>query len=152
MTLITINPYKYLSLITIYFQKFTSNCPKDAEKRDITDSLKKLIVDMHNEKRDIIAGGGEKSLKPACRMATMEWDDELAALAELNVLQCKMKHDKCHNTDAFQYSGQNLGLIGFRGDVDDKARIEKSIKLWFEEKKDVKQSIIDKFPKNYKGP
>lgn len=27
-----------------------------------------------------------------------EWDDDLAYLAKLNVLQCKMAHDKCRNT------------------------------------------------------
>lgn len=118
----------------------------------MTESLKKFIVEAHNDKRNIIAGGEDKSLKPACRMATMEWDDELASLAELNVLQCKMNHDNCHNTADFKYSGQNLGSIGFRGDVNDTARIQKSIESWYEEKKDVSQSIIDKYPKGYKGP
>ncbi|KNC32017.1 hypothetical protein FF38_10695 [Lucilia cuprina] len=132
--------------------EFHSNCPDDAEKREITDSLKKLIVDRHNEKRNIIAGGGEKHLKAACRMATMEWDDELASLAELNVLQCKMKHDKCHNTDQFRYSGQNLASLGFTKSPNDTALIEKSIRLWYNEKSDVKQSYIDKYPKGYKGP
>ena len=107
---------------------------------------------MHNEKRDIIAGGGESSLKPACRMATMEWDDELAALAEYNVLQCKMKHDKCRNTDAYQYSGQNLAVMGFYGEANNTARIGQAIEAWFDEKKDVKQEQIDKFPNKYKGP
>ncbi|XP_037818691.1 antigen 5 like allergen Cul n 1-like [Lucilia sericata] len=132
--------------------EFHSNCPDDAEKREISETLKKLIVDEHNEKRNIIAGGGEKHLKAACRMATMEWDDELASLAEYNVLQCKMKHDKCHNTDEFKYSGQNLASLGFTKSPNDTALIEKSIRLWYEEKSDVKQSFIDKYPKGYKGP
>ncbi|XP_037818694.1 antigen 5 like allergen Cul n 1-like [Lucilia sericata] len=132
--------------------KFHSTCPDDAEKREMTESLKKLIVEAHNEKRNIVAGGDVKHLKPACRMATMEWDDELASLAEYNVLQCKMNHDKCHNTEDFKYSGQNLGEMGFRGNANDTANIQKSIEMWFEEKKDVKQSIIDKYPKGYKGP
>ncbi|KAM7350298.1 antigen 5 like allergen Cul n 1-like [Cochliomyia hominivorax] len=132
--------------------KFSSECPKDAEIRDMTDSLKKLILDEHNEKRNTIAGGEYDKLKPACRMGTMEWDDELAKLAELNVLQCKMKHDKCHNTNDFKYSGQNLGVSGYNGDVNDSASIKKFIQLWYDEKKDVKQSIINKYPKGYKGP
>ncbi|XP_037818696.1 antigen 5 like allergen Cul n 1-like [Lucilia sericata] len=132
--------------------KFYSTCPKDAAKREMTESLKKLIVKAHNEKRNIVAGGDVKHLKPACRMATMEWDDELASLAELNVLQCKMNHDDCHNTDKFKYSGQNLNSLGFTQSPNDTAIIEKSIRLWYWEKSDVSQAIIDKFPKGYKGP
>ncbi|KAM7350405.1 antigen 5 like allergen Cul n 1-like [Cochliomyia hominivorax] len=132
--------------------EFSSNCPDDAEIRDMTDSLKKLILSEHNEKRNFIAGGGDDDLKPACRMATIEWDDELAKLAELNVLQCTMKHDKCHNTDDFKYSGQNLGVSTYTGDVNDSARIKQFIQMWYDEKENVSQSIINKYPNNYKGP
>ncbi|XP_065365384.1 antigen 5 like allergen Cul n 1-like [Calliphora vicina] len=132
--------------------EFSSSCPKDAEMVDMTSSLQKLIVDKHNEKRNIIAGGEDDDLKPACRMATMKWDDELASLAEYNVKQCKMNHDDCHNTDNFKFSGQNLGSIGFSGSKNDTEQITKSIELWFEEKKDVEQSIIDEYPNDYSGP
>ncbi|XP_023302468.2 antigen 5 like allergen Cul n 1-like [Lucilia cuprina] len=131
--------------------EFSSSCPDDAEMVEMTSSLQKLIVDEHNKKRNIIAGGDD-DFKPACRMATMEWDDELAKLAEYNVMQCKMNHDDCHNTEDFKYSGQNLGSIGFSDNKNDTEQITKSIKLWFEEKKDVDQSILDEYPSDYSGP
>ncbi|XP_037818679.1 antigen 5 like allergen Cul n 1-like [Lucilia sericata] len=131
--------------------KFSPNCPSDAELREITEPLKNLIVQTHNEKRNTIAAGGG-DLKPVCRMATMEWDEELASLAKLNVLKCEMEHDKCHNTDAFKHSGQNLADIGFLETANDTDSILQSIDLWFNEKKNVKQNIIDKFPRDYAGP
>ncbi|XP_037818685.1 antigen 5 like allergen Cul n 1-like [Lucilia sericata] len=133
-------------------KEFSSSCPKDAEMMEIDESLQKLIVDKHNEKRNTIAGGEYDSLKPACRMATIEWDDELAYLAEFNVLKCKMEHDDCHNTNDFKYSGQNLGEMGFRGEINQTERILQSIDLWYEEKEHVSQSIIDEYPNDYSGP
>lgn len=44
--------------------------------------------------RNKIASGGIAGYCPASRMATMQWSDELAYLASLNVLQCVMKHGK----------------------------------------------------------
>lgn len=44
--------------------------------------------------RNKIASGGINGYCPASRMATMQWSDELAYLASLNVLQCVMKHGK----------------------------------------------------------
>lgn len=41
---------------------------------------------------------------------TLEWDDELAYLAELNAKTCKIEHDLCRNTANFPYAGQNLAL------------------------------------------
>ena len=118
----------------------------------MTNELKQLWVDAHNEKRNLIAGGGDANHSPACRMATMEWDDELAQLAALNVKQCKMAHDKCRNTDAFSYAGQNLAWMGFTGPIDHAARMKQSVQMWFDEVKDSKQSYIDSYPKGYSGP
>lgn len=44
--------------------------------------------------RNKIAAGQIAGYCPASRMATMQWSDELAYLATLNVLQCVMKHGK----------------------------------------------------------
>ncbi|XP_065365390.1 antigen 5 like allergen Cul n 1-like [Calliphora vicina] len=132
--------------------KFSQNCEPDAAMVTVTESMKQLLIEGHNEKRNIVAGGGVSHLKPACRMATMQWDDELASVAAYNVKQCKMQHDKCRNTDKFQYSGQNLAVMGFYGEVNNTARITQSIGLWFEEEKYTKQAFIDKYPKNYSGP
>ncbi|XP_065362988.1 antigen 5 like allergen Cul n 1-like [Calliphora vicina] len=132
--------------------QFAASCPSDAQMVTITDSLKQVLVDAHNEKRNLIAGGGDANHSPACRMATMEWDDELAAIAELNVKQCQMNHDRCRNTDAFKYAGQNLAWMGFFGDVVDADKMKESVEMWFSEVKDSQQSYIDSYPNGYSGP
>lgn len=60
------------------------------------DTMKMAILDAHNKMRNEIAMGKIPNYGPAANMATMEWDDALAANAALNVRQCEMKHDKCH--------------------------------------------------------
>lgn len=67
-----------------------------------------VILDRHNQHRNTIAGGKLRGYKAAGRMATMKWNNELASIAAYNVKQCRMKHDKCRNTNSFHFSGQNL--------------------------------------------
>ncbi|XP_058974987.1 antigen 5 like allergen Cul n 1-like [Musca domestica] len=120
--------------------------------RHIDDKLKAEIVRAHNEKRNFVAGGGVEHLKPACRMATLEWDDELAEIASYNVLQCKMNHDKCRNTEAFIYSGQNLAWRSYWRPANIARLFSNSFALWYNEVKDVKMDFINSFPRGYKGP
>lgn len=61
-------------------------------------AMKMAIVDVHNKMRNEIALGKIPNYSPAANMATMEWDDGLAAKAALNVHQCDMKHDDCGAT------------------------------------------------------
>ena len=100
---------------------------------------------MHNEFRNRTAAGEVDGYSPAVRMATLEWDDELAQLAELNVKTCVFKHDKCRNTDLFRYAGQNLAIRenSIEADVfDDVYFLTQS---WFEEYKDATQAVIDQY-------
>ena len=118
----------------------------------INESLRQLLVNAHNEKRNFIAGGGDARHRPAGRMATMQWDNELAELAALNVKQCNIAHDQCHNTDAFKYSGQNLAWFGTTGTFDNADRLKATVELWYNEVQYSRQSYIDSFPSNYNGP
>lgn len=106
----------------------------------------------HNHYRNLIAGGGVSKLKPACRMATMKWNDELAYLASLNVKSCQIRHDACHNTDAFSWSGQNLAFIGIFKNLNQTSNAMRSVDLWYGEVKDTTQAYIDAYPANYDGP
>ncbi|XP_017474137.1 PREDICTED: venom allergen 5-like [Rhagoletis zephyria] len=109
---------------------------------ELTAKHKRLIVDEHNAKRSLVAGGKTK-LEPACRMATMEWDEELASLAALNVKQCQMKHDACHNTKAFRNSGQNLALQMSTHSSSVETLLKKFVNMWYDEIKDVRMSDIN---------
>ncbi|KAL9887210.1 antigen 5-related 2 [Glossina fuscipes fuscipes] len=132
---------------------FQSGCSSDAKMIDLK-KYQTTLLDAHNKKRDHVAGGGESKLKRACRMATMKWNSELAKLAEYNVRQCEMNHDKCRNTNTFKYAGQNLAELGRSGagTPDYGQLIQKAVDSWYEEVNDCNQGYIDSYPKDYKGP
>ncbi|XP_034654394.1 antigen 5 like allergen Cul n 1 isoform X2 [Drosophila subobscura] len=91
-----------------------------------------LILQLHNERRNQIAGGGLSGFPSAVHMATMSWDPTLAQLAAYNALQCRMAHDECRNTNTYRYAGQNLSILFTRsGDVADFLR--QRIAAWFDE-------------------
>lgn len=48
-------------------------------------AMKQALLNIHNEKRNDIAMGKIANYRPAANMASMVWDDELAASAALNV-------------------------------------------------------------------
>lgn len=67
-------------------------------------------------------------------MATIRWSPELAKLAVYNVKQCKLKHDKCRNTNKFRFTGQNLAQESFSGQNKAVATIiTNQIQSWFNE-------------------
>lgn len=62
-------------------------------------------------KRNDIASGSVDGFGPATRMASVQWSDELAALAEINTQQCEMEHDKCRATGTFLKCSSNVNKI-----------------------------------------
>ncbi|XP_061388298.1 antigen 5 like allergen Cul n 1-like [Musca vetustissima] len=132
---------------------FSSKCPKDAALINFSTPLISTIVNGFNAKRNFIAGGGHHNHKPACRMATMQWDRELANLAELNVRQCEMKKDACHNTKAYSNSGQNLAWMTYQKikKPNYEKLIENSLQMWYDEVNQCKMEFIKKYPQQHTG-
>jgi Cysteine-rich secretory protein family len=64
------------------------------EAVNLTEAQKQFFINDHNSIRNTIALGKLKgkwtNFYPAVRMAKMTWDDDLAHLAQLNSMQCKM--------------------------------------------------------------
>ncbi|KAH8418943.1 hypothetical protein KR222_007740 [Zaprionus bogoriensis] len=134
-----------------------STCPTDPEPVlvELTIPLKRRIVAAHNVRRNRLALGGLPKFATARRMATMRWSPQLASLAELNVLQCTMKHDACHNTLKFKQSGQNLALISYTGDNDRYTNLElivDAISGWWSEKQYANMAVINSYPSSWTGP
>lgn len=82
----------------------------------------------------MIASGGVQGYEPAARMAKTRWNQELADLAALNVIQCDGEHDTCRNTEAFPYGGQNVAVIYYRGLFDSNKVCLDQIDNWFNER------------------
>lgn len=112
----------------------------------LSKELIKVILSVHNEKRNKIAGGNLSPYKPACRMATMTWGEELARVAAFNVKQCKMKHDLCRSTTDYKYSGQNLAMYQTTGNVNLTKQIIHGIESWFDEYKNANMEQIRSYP------
>lgn len=78
----------------------------------IDDNVKQLILKLHNHYRSLIAGGNETHMPPAANMLEMEWDDDLARVAQAHANLCQFEHDcpSCRSMDKFTAVGQNLCL------------------------------------------
>ena len=111
------------------------------------------ILASHNSKRNSLASGSLDGFLSAIRMAEMQWDSEMAALAALNVKQCVMRHDACRKTAKFPWSGQNLGSFFYSGTTYQTSfLIGNVIDNWWSEKKDTTQAYLNSYPSNYAGP
>ncbi|XP_055380617.1 antigen 5 like allergen Cul n 1-like [Condylostylus longicornis] len=121
----------------------------DDIKEKLEIPLSKLEI-LHNEYRNIIASGNLNNYKSAERMGKMLWCSDLAKLAELNVLTCEFKHDKCRNTKKFPYSGQNLGTWLSNIEMETKGNLSLNYFLpiiddWFNEYKNANMNFINKY-------
>lgn len=130
---------------------FASTCPTGREVVPMTTTRINLILNLHNSLRNTVALGKQTgclngaTLPPASRMATIRWSQELADLALLNVKQCQMKHDACHNTAEFKFSGQNLAISSnSRIFKDPDVVIDGLTRAWFNQYKSANSSNIDK--------
>jgi len=108
----------------------------------ISNSEKTAIVNKHNELRQKVASGGEERgnpgpQPPAVHMPNLEWDDELATVAQRWTNQCNFRHDACRDVDRYQV-GQNLAKMSSSGEIT--SDVEGLIQLWYDE--------VDKFDKN----
>ncbi|XP_020805533.1 venom allergen 5 [Drosophila serrata] len=103
-----------------------------------------LILQLHNERRNMIAGGGISGFTSAVHMATMAWDATLAQLAAYNALQCRMAHDECRNTNTYRFAGQNLSIL-FSRTVDITDFLRQRISAWFDENRDATSGDIENY-------
>ncbi|KAL9924983.1 antigen 5 like allergen Cul n 1-like [Glossina fuscipes fuscipes] len=127
---------------------FHVSCPRDRILLKIAGPLQDFILDYHNRLRSFIAVGAENNHKHACRMATMQWDDELAMLAEFNVKRCTLKRDYCIKTRKFPFPGQNLGYSISMNPLPLKNAVEVILDNWSHEIDSAKPENIESYQVN----
>uniref|UniRef100_A0A1A9W0G0 SCP domain-containing protein n=1 Tax=Glossina brevipalpis TaxID=37001 RepID=A0A1A9W0G0_9MUSC len=127
---------------------FRSSCPRDRRLLEITSEIRELILDYHNRQRSWVAAGKGGTFKMACRMGMMQWDDELALLAEYNVKRCAVKRDACLRTVRFASPGQNIGFSTSANQRPLKEMVEVIIKKWIQEIEKVKPEYIYSYRDN----
>ncbi|XP_075986741.1 uncharacterized protein LOC142983644 isoform X2 [Anticarsia gemmatalis] len=84
-----------------------------------TSDLKNFITHYLNRRRQRIASGNERvrggvHLPKPQLMMLVEWDRELAMLAQRLADQCTFVHDDCRATLKFPYAGQTVGEVRWR--------------------------------------
>jgi len=126
-------------------------CPPNAQLLNLT-QYQPLILNEHNVLRNLLASGKVENLPMPEKMATMQWSEELEHLATLNVKQCAMIYDPCHNTLEFRNSGQNLALqnISTAVEVTDEELLKDNIDRWWEQHNNITRERVDKYPKETK--
>ncbi|XP_017087809.2 antigen 5 like allergen Cul n 1 isoform X1 [Drosophila bipectinata] len=97
------------------FGELASTCSPDAHVVRITTARRIMILNELNEYRDRIARGDLMGFSSATRMATLQWDPELASFAELNVKRCALVNDHCRNSEQFRNVAQVVAEGGWQG-------------------------------------
>ncbi|KAK0080209.1 hypothetical protein PV325_000293, partial [Microctonus aethiopoides] len=112
---------------------------------------KQHIVNLHNELRAKVASGtelqGSNGPQPAGKIGPLQWDDELAEIAQHWMNQCINDHDKCRNiTSNGNWVGQNLYMMGSSENSKNTQDImTDSINSWYDEVKDFDNRFVSKF-------
>ncbi|XP_070497945.1 antigen 5 like allergen Cul n 1-like [Chironomus tepperi] len=111
-------------------------CPPDARVIPLGAQEINVLLDVHNGYRNTVASGLTPGLSsaPASRMMALSWDFELAWLAELNVMECRMDHDQCRSTVTFPLAGQNIYMHGTTGEFGPiENQLRGAVDLWYRE-------------------
>lgn len=111
----------------------------------IEENMKQFILKLHNHYRNLIASGNETNMPSASNMLEMEWDDDLARVAQAHASQCEFEHDcpACRRMEKFSDVGQNLCLDRTTRD-NPQPDWESCIRRWYDE--------VTLFPNNTRSP
>ncbi|KAJ8914607.1 hypothetical protein NQ315_017312 [Exocentrus adspersus] len=130
----------------------------DHTKLALTPVEKRYILDIHNDIRNHVASGQETkgvlgNQPPAADMLLLEWDEELAEIAQRWADQCisvnaTVQHDRCRKTERFEV-GQNI----VTAITTDKELPELSVLIlnWYKQVMYVVPSDVDEFLGIWRG-
>ncbi|XP_064455893.1 uncharacterized protein LOC135366636 [Ornithodoros turicata] len=118
------------------------------QKREVgvSEQDKKTILRVHNELRRNIARGQLGQFPQGANMIKLEWNDELAAIAQAHAELCRFAHDDMTErfTTQFKMTGQNLATSS-SSTANDTSDWPAMINNWFDEYKDAPVSVIRSF-------
>jgi len=131
--------------------KLAGTCSKTKEMSltsAVTDAEKAYIVERHNELRRGIAKGEDtvSDMPNAANMMELEWDDELATIAQGWANQCYYAHDECRLTSDGCYDGvgQNIAVQGSTK-AGEAVEWSAAIQMWYDEIEDYDKSWAEIF-------
>merc|ERR1719333_274311 len=120
-----------------YYGGPSEECAKQTQFRGFTEAGKNLILKTHNELRQKVAAGLEThgNQPGASNMMKMVWNDELAAIAQRWVDQCKGGHDHIRYMCDDTAVGQNFYGKCCSYETKDQvmANVDEAVKAWYKE-------------------
>ncbi|KAH8394887.1 hypothetical protein KR222_008617 [Zaprionus bogoriensis] len=129
------------------FGELDESCSPDAFIVRITRERRQMILREMNNYRDRIARGDLMGFSPAVRMATLQWDPELASFAELNVKRCGLVNDHCRNSDRFRNVAQVVAEGGWQMTASERAA---NVPLEYHTEDEVIKATLDQMFAEYK--
>ncbi|XP_048001713.1 uncharacterized protein LOC125238426 isoform X3 [Leguminivora glycinivorella] len=137
------------------------NCANYSKIR-FTAELRNVITNFINKRRQRIAAGhervrGGKHIPTPQVMMYVEWDFELARLAQRLADQCYFVHDDCRATVRYPYAGQSVGEVRWRHlsdnyDLSAQRGIRRVFDAWWGERRRVEpQQLVKPFRITDKG-
>ncbi|XP_068218381.1 uncharacterized protein [Palaemon carinicauda] len=125
-------------------------CGNQVQARGVGAQDAALILAQHNQLRSRVAMGQEGRGAPgpqpqASNMRLLEWDDELALVAQSHADQCIFEHEcsDCRRVSRFGV-GQNL-FISFQSNFDNRIQWGRAIKAWYDEVAEFSPGAIQPF-------
>ncbi|KAK0180708.1 hypothetical protein PV327_003065 [Microctonus hyperodae] len=124
------------------------NC-NEGQIVELNDDDKEHILQLHNDLRTKVANGdesqGSNGPQPAGEIGPLEWDDELAEIAQHWMNQCINDHDKCRNING-KWVGQNLNMMGSSENSESTQDIlTELVNSWYAEVKDFDNNLVYKY-------
>ncbi|KAJ9598966.1 hypothetical protein L9F63_010560, partial [Diploptera punctata] len=118
------------------------------KQANMNDTVKKILVDKHNEMRRCIAKGikykpNHQNIPKAANMMKLEWNEQSARVAQKWAEQCQFKHDLCRKLEDMD-NGQNIGSRFSKKQLTEIPYVE-LLEEMFEEIIKFNVSYIDKF-------
>ena len=130
-------------LISILLFKEIS-CACTLSKNTLSTSDRDKLLIKHNELRNKLASGQQSGQPSAKNIEEMEWDDELADLAQKYANSCPAGHNQNRKTKSYSQTGENL--YWSMSSVDKDIDYSDAVQSWYDEVKDfTDKSRIVKF-------
>ncbi|XP_019866641.1 ancylostoma secreted protein [Aethina tumida] len=109
-------------------------CPHGILKKGVSAEDQKVIVNLHNDIRKMIANGQVKNQPRGVNLKRMSWDDCLAKEAQRIAEKCEFAHAKA-SCSGYSWIGQNLYISYSTADTGSASHWKDAINSWFDEHK-----------------
>ncbi|XP_017077525.1 antigen 5 like allergen Cul n 1 [Drosophila eugracilis] len=126
------------------YGEFDESCGSEATILKFPMHLRTYLLATLNDFRNTLAMGKYPAFRPAARMATLRWHEELAGLAKFALRRCDNLEEYCSNTDEFRYVSFIYGSTKWlHQEKNPKSIMEYVLKFWMDDYKGCSMAHIN---------